>query len=183
MGTLWPKNWKTQTFLLITEPYLNIESCVMLLFKASSRSAFLFLTLTRLEQYMGTLWPKNMKIDDLTVVSVVWFTVSVLSDLLKDSDFIGIFYCFSYFGTILIIIIIIIIILSFRITPLTYEISETAQHWITKLHSYIDPYPTTCSARFGVDPDYHSGSRAKSVFSDSPHHLKNLSSDLQLQYL
>ena len=30
---------------------------------------------------MGMLWQKNMKIDDLTVVSVVWFTVSVLSDL------------------------------------------------------------------------------------------------------
>ena len=77
------------------------------------------------------------------------------------------FYCFSNFGTI--IIIIIIIILSFRITPLTSQFSETAQHWVTKLHSYIDPYPTTCRAHFGVDPDYHSGSRAKSVFSDSPH--------------
>ena len=73
-----------------------------------------------------------------------------------------------------------VIILSFRITPLTSQISKTAQHLVTKLHSYIDPYPTTCSARFGVDPDYHSGSRAKSVFSDSPHYLKNLSSDLQL---
>ena len=63
------------------------------------------------------------------------------------------------------------------------QISETASHSATKLHSYIDPYLTTCSARFGVDPDYHSGSRAKSVFSDSPHYLQNLSSDLQLQYL
>ena len=24
----------------------------------------------------------------------------------------------------------------------------------------MDPYPTHCSARFGVDPDYRSGSRA-----------------------
>ena len=62
MGTLWPQNWKTQTVLLITEPYLHIESCVMLPLKASSRSLFLFLTLASLEQYMGTLWPKNMKI-------------------------------------------------------------------------------------------------------------------------
>ena len=36
---------------------------------------------------------------------------------------------------------------------------------------------------FRVDPDYHSGSRAKSGFSDFPHYLQNLSSDLQLQYL
>ena len=63
------------------------------------------------------------------------------------------------------------------------QISKTASHSTTKLHSYIDPYPTMCSARFGVDPDYHSGSRAKSVFSDSPQYLQNLSSDLQLQYL
>ena len=63
------------------------------------------------------------------------------------------------------------------------QISKTASHSATKLHSYIDPYPTMCSARFGVDPDYHSGSRAKSVFSDSPHYLQNLLSDLQLQYL
>ena len=48
------------------------------------------------------------------------------------------------------------------------QISKTASHSTTKLHSYIDPYPTIRSARFGVDPDYHSGSRAKSVFSDSP---------------
>ena len=30
------------------------------------------------------------------------------------------------------------------------RISETAQHWVTKLRSYIDPYPTTCRARFDV---------------------------------
>ena len=29
----------------------------------------------------------------------------------------------------------------------------------------MDPYPTMCSARFGIDPDYRSGSRAKSRFS------------------
>ena len=96
--------------------------------------------------------------------------------LLKDSDFIGIFYCFSNFGTIL-------IILFFPDGRLESQISETASHSATKLNSYIDPYPTQCSARFCGDPDYHSGSRAKSVFSDSPHYLQNLSSDLQMQYL
>ena len=59
LNNLWgrydPKTEKMQTFLLITESFLHIESCVMLLLKASSRSSFLFLTLTSLEQYMGTL--------------------------------------------------------------------------------------------------------------------------------
>ena len=36
---------------------------------------------------------------------------------------------------------------------------------------------------FRADPDYRSGSRAKSVFSDFPEYLQTLSSDLQLQYL
>ena len=91
--------------------------------------------------------------------------------LLKDSDFIGIFYCFSNFGTVLIIII--IIILFFPDTRLSSQISKTASHSATKLHSYMDPYPTHCSARFGVDPDYRSGSRARSVFSDFPQYLRN----------
>ena len=76
-----------------------------------------------------------------------------------------------------------VIILSFRINPLPSQILKTASHSATKLNSYIDPYTTMCSECFGVDPDYHSGSRAKSVFSNSPHYLQNLSSDLQLQYL
>ena len=77
----------------------------------------------------------------------------------------------------------VIIILYFPDTRLSSQISKTTLHSATKLHSYMDPYPTHCSARFGVDQDYHSGSRAKSVFSDFPHYLQNLSLDLQLQYL
>ena len=46
------------------------------------------------------------------------------------------------------------------------QICETASHSATSLHSEIDPYPMMCSARFGGDLDYRSGSRAKSVFSD-----------------
>ena len=42
--------------------------------------------------------------DSNTLESFIVFLISVLS-LLKDSDFIGIFYCFSNFGTILIIIL------------------------------------------------------------------------------
>ena len=125
------------------------------------------------EKYSGTFHPHHAE-------SFIVFRISVLSLsllLLKDSEFFGIFYCFSNFGTILIIIIL------FSGRRLESQISKTASHSTTKLHSYIDPYLTMCSARFGVDPDYHSGSRAKSVFSDSPHYLQNLSSDLQLRYL
>ena len=79
-------------------------------------------------------------------------------------------------------LVIIIILFSGR-TRLESQISKTASHSATKLNSYMDPYPTMCSARFGVDPDYRSGSRAKSGFSDFPHYLHNLPSDLQMQYL
>ena len=76
--------------------------------------------------------------------------VILMRKKLRDSELLqnlfGIFYCFFNFGTIP-------IILFFRISPLTSQISETAQHWVTKLNSYIDPYPTTCSARFGFDQD------------------------------
>ena len=81
-----------------------------------------------------------------------------------------------------ILVIIIIILFSGR-TRSESQISKTAPHSATKLNSYMDPYPTMCSARFGVDPDYRSGSRAKSGFSDFPHYLRNLPSDLQMQYL
>ena len=149
------------------------------------------------EQYMRTLWPKSIKIWWFNRALCSLICLSALRDLslLKDSDFIGIFYCFLNFGTILIIIKrfwffycfsnfgTILIILFFPDGPLESQISETASHSATKLNSYIDPYLTQCSARFGVDPDYHSGSRAKSAFTDSLHNLQNLSSDLQLQYL
>ena len=114
---------------------------------------------------------------------------------LKDSDFIGIFYCFSNFGTILIIIIKrfrfyrnLLLFFKFQYYPY-YSFLPDGRDWnrkspkpeshsTTKLHSYIDPHPTMCSARFGVDPDYRSGARAKSGFSDFPHYLRNLPSDL-----
>ena len=54
---------------------------------------------------------------------------------------------------------------------------------VTKLYTHVDPYLLLAPDIFRADPDYHSGSRAKSVFSDFPHYLQNLSSDLQLQYL
>ena len=101
--------------------------------------------------------------------------------IIKRFQYIGIFYCFCNFGTILIIIII-IILFSGR-TRSESQISKTASHSATKLNSYMDPYLTMCSARFGVDPDYCSGSRAKSGFSDFPHYLRNLPSNLQMQYL
>ena len=82
MGMLCPQNWKKQTFLLITESFLHIESCVMLLLKASSRPSFRFLTLTDWSNIWGRYHKKKWKLDDLSVLSIiVWFTISVLSDL------------------------------------------------------------------------------------------------------
>ena len=57
-----------------------------------------------------------------------------------------------------------IIILFFPDTRLSSQISKTASHSATKLHSYMDPYLTHCSARFGVDPDYRSGSMPDPCF-------------------
>ena len=140
------------------------------------------------------------------------FLISVVS-LLKDSDFIGIFYCFCNFGTILIkresfIVFLIsvqslllkdsdfigiLLFFKFRYYPYYYYYSFFPHHPIDiavlrnrSTLSHQTPLihrPLSNRAHFGVDPDYHSGSRAKSVFSDSPNYLKNLSSDLQLQYL
>ena len=92
--------------------------------------------------------------------------INLVWPYLKDSDYIKIFYCFFSFGTIP-------IILFFPDRRLESQISETASHSTTKLHSCMDLYPVMCSARFGVDPDYRSGSRAKSVFSDLPQYLWN----------
>ena len=94
------------------------------------------------------------------ITLIIYPTFSPVYLSLKDSDYIRIFYCFFSFGTILFIIL----FLPHRRLP--SEISKTTQHSATELHSYVDPYPTMCSARFDGDPDYHSGSRAKSVFSD-----------------
>ena len=46
----------------------------------------------------------------------------------------------------------------------------TFSHQTPLIHG---PLSTHCSARFGVDPDYRSGSRARSVFSDFPQYLRN----------
>ena len=62
------------------------------------------------------------------------FLVSVLSFLLKDSNYIGIFYCLFSFGTIL------FIILFFPHRPLLAKISETTTPSVTKLHTHVDPY-------------------------------------------
>ena len=98
--------------------------------------------------FFSLLYCNSYLKDSNTLESFIVFLISVLS-LLKDSDFIGIFYCFSNFSTIL-------IILFFPHRRLESQISETASHSATRLHSYVDPYPTMCSARFGVDPDYRS---------------------------
>ena len=62
MGTLWPKNWKKQTFLLVTVSCLHIESSVIPPLIASMKGCISSSTSTSYEQYMRTLWPQNMKI-------------------------------------------------------------------------------------------------------------------------
>ena len=62
--------------------------------------------------------------------------------ILKDSEFFGIFYYFSSFGTILFIII---IIPSFPNRPLLAKISKTATLSVTKLYTHVDPYLLSCT--------------------------------------
>ena len=83
---------------------------------------------------------------------------------LKDSDYIGIFYCFFSFGTILFIIL---FFTGWAFALANLRNRNTVSHMWT-LASCRSP------DIFRADPDYHSGSRAKSVFSDSPHYLQNL---------
>ena len=143
---------------------------------------------------LSLLEPKRSITSSTTQTLLLSLCVPISS--LKDSEFFRMFYCFFNFGTILIkrfrFYRNLLLFFEFRHYPyysffpdgrLELQISETASHSATKLNSYIDPYPTQCSERFGSDPDYHSSSRAKSVFSDSLHYLQNLSLDLQMQYL
>ena len=69
IGTLWPKNWKTQTFFLVTESFLYIESCIMPLLKALIMGFISFITPKSFEQFMGTLWPQNWKTQTFFLVT------------------------------------------------------------------------------------------------------------------
>ena len=146
---------------------------------------------------MSNIWGhyglKALKFDDLTVLCAVWFAHLLYETYLWNHELTNICWpsrlrwrsnwnLFTVACNCSFLVIIIIILFSGR-TRLESRISKTASHSATKLNSYIDPYPTMCSARFGVDPDYRSGSRAKSGFSDFPQYLRNLLSDLQMQYL
>ena len=182
MGTLWPKHWKKNRLFTCNWGFLYIESCIMLWLKAPFQT---FISFSYTDKF-GVICEDVMtkKHENLMIFQCF-----------QQSDSPYLFYVTCLWNHKLVNVcwpsrsrwrsnrnlltvacncsILVIIILSFRITPLTSEISETAQHWVSKLHSYIDPYPTTCRALFGVDPDYHSGSRAKSVFSDFPQYLRN----------
>ena len=83
MGTLWPKNWKKLSFLLVTVPFLHIESSVIPPLKAFYEGLhFFFLNWWAMNNIWGHYDLKAWKFDDLTVLCAVWFTVSVLRDLL-----------------------------------------------------------------------------------------------------
>ena len=82
MGTLWPKNWKKLSFLLVTVPFLHIESSVIPPLKAFYEGLhFFFLHWRAMNNIGGHYDLKAWKFDDLTVLCAVWFTVSVLRDL------------------------------------------------------------------------------------------------------
>ena len=72
MGTLWPKNWKKLSFLLVTVSSHRIKCNTS---TESFFASFLLPTVMSYEQYMRTLWPKAWKFDDLTVLCAVWFTL------------------------------------------------------------------------------------------------------------
>ena len=82
MGTLWPKNWKMLSFLLVTVPFLHIESSVIPPLKAFYEGLhFFFLHWWAMNNTWGHYNLKAWKFDDLTVLCAVWFTLSVLRDL------------------------------------------------------------------------------------------------------
>ena len=122
---------------------------------------FFFLHWWAMSNTWGHYGIKALKFGDLTVLCAVWFAYLLQEAYLWNHELTNICWPsrlrwrsnWNLFTVACNCSFLVIIILSFRITPLTYEISETAQHWVTKLHSYIDPYPTTCRVRFGVDPD------------------------------
>ena len=81
MGTLWPKNWKKLSFLLVTVPFLHIESSVIPPLKAFYEGLhFFFLQLWAMNNTWGHYDLKAWKFDDLTVLCAVWFTLSVPRD-------------------------------------------------------------------------------------------------------
>ena len=57
-----PQTEKNADFFLVTVPFLHIESSVIPLLKALIEIFLSVLTLTSSEQFMRTLWTKNMKI-------------------------------------------------------------------------------------------------------------------------
>ena len=82
MGTLWPQYWKKVSFLLVTVPFLHIESSVIPPLKTFYEGLhFFFLQWWAMNNIWGHYDLKAWKFDDLTVLCAVWFTLSVLRDL------------------------------------------------------------------------------------------------------
>ena len=74
------------------------------------------------------------------------FRISVLSLLLlKDSNTLE---SFIVFLILVLSLLLLLLFFFFPDTRLETQISETAQHSATKLHSYMDPYPTMCIKPF-----------------------------------
>ena len=194
MGTLWPKKLKKAAVFacncVISPHRIKCNTCIESFYQGLH---FFFLHWRAMSNIWGHYDLEAWKFDDLTVLCAVLSALRNLSlkpwanqDMLTLKVIEGRWRSNRNLLTVACNcsrLVIIIIILFFRTARSESRISKTASHSATKLNSYIVPYPTMCSARFGLDPDYRSGSRAKSGFSDFPHYLWNLQSDLQLQYL
>ena len=77
-----PKTKKNLTFLLVTVPFLHIESSVIPPLKAFYQGLhFFFLHWWAMNNIWGHYDLKAWQFDDLTVLCAVWFTLSVLRDL------------------------------------------------------------------------------------------------------
>ena len=82
MGTLWPKNWKKFSFLLVSVPFLRIESSVIPPLKAFYQGLhFVVLHWWAMNNTWAHYDLEAWKFDDLTMLCAVWFTLSVLRDL------------------------------------------------------------------------------------------------------
>ena len=152
MGTLWPQNWKKLSFLLVTVPFLHIESSVIPPLKAFYEGLHFFLIHW---WAMNNIWGhydlKAWKFDNLTVLCAVWFTLSVPRDLFLKP------WVYQHLLTFKVnvkvklesfSILVIIIIPSFPNHPLLAKISETAMLSVTKLHTHVDPYLLSCTWYF-----------------------------------
>ena len=80
----------------------------------------------------------------LTIIAVIFIVFVIFIFYLKDSNYIGIFYCFSTFGTILNNIIIILL----SANPLCRLSPQRLLHLQPPIHTQVDPCLILCKVYF-----------------------------------